>query len=75
MHKHFSFSDKLTGSLSNDPGFVRPDIGRFLLLFGCSLRMYAREELEFLSFGYGILISLVFLLFSDSRYISDSVFI
>ena len=33
------------------------------------------EELEFLSFGSGILISRVFLLFSDSRYISDSVFI
>ena len=31
-------------SLSDDPGFVRPDIGRLFLLFRCSLRPYASRR-------------------------------
>ena len=48
------------------------------ILCSCSGVHWARtlcEELEFLSFGSDILFSLVFLLFPDSWYISDSVFI
>ena len=48
------------------------------VLCPCSGVRWARtlcESLEFFSFGSGILISLVFMLFPGSRYISDSVFI
>ena len=46
------------------------------MLFKCSCDRTLHEELEFLSFGSSIfLFSLFFLLFPDSRYISDSVFV
>ena len=34
------FTHTLIGSLSDDHEFVRPDIGRFLILFRCSMRLY-----------------------------------
>ena len=44
------FIHTLTRSLSDDPGFARPDIGRLFLLCRCSMRLYACEELDSLPF-------------------------
>ena len=63
MHEHFSFSHTLTGSLSDDPKFVLPDIRYFLILFRCLLRPYASR-------GAGVSLSIdsVFLSFLPSCY-------
>ena len=76
MHEHFLLHTHiLTGSLSYDPGFVRLDIGRFLILFRCLMRPYALR-------GAGVSLYLipVFLSFLPLCYflildISDSVVI
>ena len=63
----------LTRSLSDDPGFVRPDIGRFVSIaqvFDETVR-FAKSWI-FSLFDFGILIFLVFILFPDSRYIRFS---
>jgi len=74
MHKHFSFSYTLTGLLFDDPGFVRSDIGRFLILFRCTLSLYASRGAGVSLFLILIHYLFLFLYFLDS-YISDSVFI
>jgi len=62
----------LTRSLSDDPEFARPGIGRFVSIvqvFDETVR-YAKSW-SFSLFDSGILIFLIFILFPDSR-ISDS---
>jgi len=39
----FPFFYTLIGSLSDDPRFARPDIGCFISLIRCSLRLYASQ--------------------------------
>ena len=60
------YTHTLTRSLSDDPGFARPDIGRLILLFRCSLSSYALRGVWSLSLpDTGILIPLAFLYSCD----------
>jgi len=40
MHVHLPFYYTLTWLLSDDPRFAHPDIGCFILLFRCSMKLY-----------------------------------
>ena len=76
MHKHLSFyTHTLNGSLSDGPEFARPDIGRFLILFRCSMRPHssrgARVSLFLVLVFLSLLPSYYFLIFD----ISDPVVI
>ena len=69
------YTHTLTGSLFDDPGFARPDIRCFLILFRCSMTPYASQEA-----GVSSCLILVFLSFLPSCYflildISDSIVI
>jgi len=44
MHEQFPFSYTLIRSLSDDSGFARPDIGRFLIFFRCSCDLFERRN-------------------------------
>ena len=70
------FTHTLTRSLSDDPGFARPGIGRFVSIvqvFDETVRF--ASSWSFSLIDSGILIFLVFILFLDSRFISDSIVI
>ena len=58
MHELFPFTHTLTRSLSDDPGFARPDIGRLFYCAGVRCDCTPCEELDSLS-----LLILVFLHF------------
>ena len=64
LHTH---THTLTRSLSDDPGFARLDIGRFVLLCRCSMRLYILQ-------GAWVLLSLI-LVFSYLPVIPDSTFV
>ena len=66
MHE-LSLTQTPTRSISDDPGFARPDIGRLFLLCRCSVRLYALRGTWVLSllFWYSC-IFLFLLLFFDS---------
>ena len=57
------FTHTLTRSLSDDPGFARPDIGRFVFIVRCSMRPYASRGP-----GASSYLILVFLYFLCSCY-------
>ena len=71
----FPFTHTLTRSLSDDPRFARPDIGRFVSKCRCTMRLYASRRA-----GASPYLIPVFLSFLPSYYflilvISDSVVI
>ena len=66
----FSFTHTLTRSLSDDPEFVRPDIGRFVSIVQVFVETVRfAKSWSFSLFDSDILIFLAFILFSDSPYI------
>jgi len=75
MHEQSSlYTHTLTRSLSDDPGFARPDIGRFISIVWCLVRPYILREAWVSLSDSGILISLSFLLFPYSWYIGFSCY-
>ena len=62
----FPFTHTLIRSLLTILDSHVQDFGHLLILFRCSYDRTLRKELKFLSFGSGILITIVFLLFPDS---------
>ena len=64
------FTYILTRSLSDDPGFARPDIGYFVSIVQVFVETVRfAKSWSFSLFDSGILIFLAFILFLDSRYI------
>jgi len=64
------FTHTLTRSNSDDPGFVRPDIRRFVSIVQVFVEtVHFAKSWSFSLFDSGILIFLAFILFPDSRYI------
>jgi len=69
------YTHTLTRSLSNDPGFARPDIGRFVSVVQMFVETVCfTKSWSFSLFDSSILILLTFLLFPDSRYIRFSCY-
>ena len=53
----FPFTHTLTRSLSDDPGFVRPDMDALFLLFRCSLRPYASRRVRASPYSISVFLS------------------
>ena len=69
----FPFTHTLTRSLSDDPGFARPDIGRFVSVVQVFVEtVHFAKSWSFYLFDSGTLIFLAFVLFPDSCYIRSS---
>jgi len=69
------FTHTLTRSLSDDPGFARPDIGCFVSIVQVFVEIVRfAKSWSFSLFDSGILIFLFFILFPDSRYIRFSCY-
>jgi len=68
------FTHTITRSLFDDPGFVRPDIGRFVSIVQVFVGIVRfAKSWSFSLFDSGILIFLTFILFLDSHYIRSVV--
>jgi len=71
----FPLYTTLTGSLSDDPGFARPDIGRFVSIVQVFVETVRfAKSWSFSLFDSSILILLAFILFPNSRYIRFSCY-
>jgi len=69
------YTHTLTRSLSDDPRFARPDIGRFVSVVQVFVEtVHFAKSWSFSLFDSGILIFLSFMLFPNSRYIRFSCY-